>query len=146
MFKTHTPKAQTKDEKKWYLIDAEGATLGRLATQIAVILRGKNKPVFTPHLDMGDYVVVVNADKVKLTGRKEEQKEYIHHTGYLGHLRRKPVKRVREVKPTRILEESVYGMIPNNRLKKFIVKKLKIYAGTEHPHSAQKLETLSINV
>ena len=125
-FKTHTPKIQTKADKKWYLIDADGKTLGRLATEIAVLLRGKNKPSFTPHLDMGDYVVVINADKVRLTGRKEEQKEYIHHTGYLGHLRRKSIKRVRETNPTHILNNAVAGMIPRNRLKKVIIDKLKV--------------------
>lgn len=143
-FKTFTPKAQSKEEKKWYLIDAEGKTLGRLATKITVILRGKNKPSFAPHLDMGDYVVVINADKVRLTGRKDEQKEYIHHTGYLGHLRRKPISEVRKSSPSRIVGDAVSGMIPSNRLKKFILKKLKVYAGTEHPHGAQKLETISI--
>ncbi len=143
-FKTHTPKMQTKADKKWYLIDADGKTLGRLATKIAVLLRGKNKPSFTPHLDMGDYVVVINADKVRLTGQKEEQKEYIHHTGYLGHLRRKPIKRVREINPTHILNNAVAGMIPRNRLKKVIFDKLKVYAGEEHPHGGQKLEPLSI--
>ena len=143
-FKTYTPKAQSKEEKKWYLIDAEGKTLGRLATQIAVILRGKNKPSFAPHLDMGDYVVVINAEKVRLTGRKDEQREYIHHTGYLGHLRRKPISEVRKSNPSRILSDAVAGMIPGNRLKKFILKKLKVYAGTEHPHTGQKLENLSI--
>ena len=109
-FKTYTPKAQSKEEKKWYLIDAEGKTLGRLAVKIAVILRGKNKPSFTPHLDMGDYVVVINADKIRLTGRKEEQKEYIHHTGFLGHLRRKPISEVRKINPSRILADAVAGM------------------------------------
>ena len=141
-FKTHTPKAQSKEEKKWYLVDAEGKTLGRLATKIAVILRGKNKPSFTPHLDMGDYVVVINADKIRLTGRKDEQKEYIHHTGYLGHLRRKTISEVRKINPARILTEAVAGMIPRNRLKKFILRKLKVYAGPEHPHAGQKLETI----
>jgi len=143
-FRTHTPKVQTREDKKWYLVDAEGKTLGRLATEIAVILRGKNKPTFTPHLDMGDYVVVVNAEKVSLSGRKEDQKEYIHHTGYIGHFRRKPISRVRELNPTRILSEAVAGMIPSNRLKKFVLRKLKVYAGKEHPHGGQKLETLSI--
>lgn len=144
IFRTHIPKVQTKAEKKWYLVDAEGKTLGRLATEIAVILRGKGKPTFTPHMDMGDYVVVVNADKVRLTGRKEEQKEYIHHTGYLGHLRRTPLAKVRAENPTRILTEAVAGMIPRNRLKKFILKRLKVYAGAEHKQAGQKLETLSL--
>lgn len=139
-FKTHTPKIQTRDDKKWYLLDAEGQTLGRLATQVAVMLRGKNKPTFTPHLDMGDYVVIINAEKIKVSGNKEFQKEYIHHTGYLGHLRRKPIATVREKNPTRILNEAIAGMIPANRLKKFILRKLKVYAGSEHPHGGQKLE------
>lgn len=143
--KTFTPKIQSKDDKSWYLIDASGKTLGRLATEIAVILRGKNKPTFTPHLDMGDYVVVINAEKIQLTGNKEDQKEYIHHTGYLGHLRRKPIKKVREENPTRILNEAVAGMIPRNKLKKFVLRKLKVYAGSEHPHAGQNLKTLSIN-
>ncbi len=143
-FKTHTPKAQHKDDKKWYLIDAEGKTLGRLATQISILLRGKNKPSFTHHLDMGDYVVVINAEKVRLSGQKEEQKEYIHHTGYIGHLRRKSIAQIRKTNPTRILNEAVSGMIHSNRLKKFILRKLKVYAGSEHPHAGQKLETISI--
>jgi len=142
--KTYTPKAETKSDKKWYLIDAEGKTLGHLATKIAVILRGKNKPTFVPHLDMGDYAVVINAEKIKLTGKKEEQKEYIHHTGYLGHIRRKPISVVRTLNPTHILYTAVAGMIPRNRLKKSVLEKLKIYAGSEHPHAGQKLETLSI--
>lgn len=143
-FKTHTPKAESKADKKWFLVDAEGKTLGKLATKVATILRGKNKPTFTPHLDMGDYVVIINAEKVKLTGRKEEQKEYIHHTGYLGHLRRNPIEHVRRTNPTRILNEAIAGMIPRNRLKKFILRKLMVYAGSEHPHAGQKLEALSI--
>jgi large subunit ribosomal protein L13 len=142
--KTYTPKAQTKAEKKWYIVDADGKTLGHLATQIAVILRGKNKTTFAPHVDMGDYVVVINAAKIKLTGNKEEQKEYIHHTGYLGHLKRKSIADVRKINPTRILEQAIAGMIPHNRLKNFILEKLKIYAGPEHPHAGQKLEPLSI--
>ena len=114
--------AKKKDiTQKWYLIDAEDKVLGRLAVEIANILRGKNKPSFAPHLDMGDYVVVINADKIKLTGNKEEQKEYIHHTGYIGHLRRKSFASVKEKSPTRILKEAVEGMIPSNRLKKFVI-------------------------
>ncbi len=142
--KTTTPQAPKREERKWYVVDAEDKVLGRLATEIAVVLRGKNKPTFTPHLDMGDYVVVINADKVKLTGLKEEQKEYIHHTGYIGHLRRKPIATVREKNPTRILEEAVAGMIPRNRLKKFVLEKLKVYAGTEHPHGGQNPTPLNI--
>ncbi len=142
--KTFTPKSPAKDDRKWYLVDATDKVLGRLATEIAVILRGKNKPTFAPHVDMGDYVVVINAEKIRLTGKKEEQKEYIHHTGYLGHLRRKPFKTVQEINPKRILDEAVSGMIPKNRLKKFILAKLNIYAGSEHPHSGQNPITLNI--
>lgn len=135
--KTFTPTALAKDERRWYLVDATDKVLGRLATEIAVILRGKNKPSFAHHLDMGDYVIVINAEKIRLTGNKEDQKEYIHHTGYLGHLRRKPFKRIQELNPKRILDEAISGMIPKNRLKKFILAKLNIYAGSEHPHSGQ---------
>ena len=142
--KTFTPKAPTKADKKWYLIDATDKVVGRLATEIAVHLRGKNKPSFTPHLDMGDYVVVINADKVRLTGNKESQKEYIHHTGYLGHLRRKPFAKVKAENPTRILTEAVAGMVPRNKLKKFIMAKLHVYAGAEHPHGGQNPITLNI--
>jgi large subunit ribosomal protein L13 len=142
--KTTLPKAPATADRKWYLADAQGQTLGHLATRIAVVLRGKNKPVYTPHLDMGDYVVVVNADKVALTGKKEEQKEHIHHTQYWGHLRRAPIKRVRETHPTRIIEQAVAGMIRDNKLKKYILKRLKVYAGAEHPHKEKKFETLSV--
>ncbi|MFH1012862.1 MAG: 50S ribosomal protein L13 [Candidatus Peregrinibacteria bacterium] len=146
MFKTYTPKADKKEDKKWYFVDADGKTLGHLATVIAVTLRGKNKTTFAPHLDKGDYVVVTHADKIKLTGSKESQKEYIHHTGYLGHLRRQPIVRVRQENPTRILQEAVAGMIPRNRLKKGILAKLFIYAGAEHPHGGQNPEPLPLSV
>ena len=142
--KTFTPKKPAKADKKWYIVDATDKVLGRVATKIAVVLRGKNKPSFTPHMDMGDYVVVINCDKVCLTGGKESQKEYIHHTGYLGHLRRKPYAKVMEKNPKRILTEAVAGMIPRNRLKKFVMAKLHVYAGKEHPHSGQNPITLNI--
>ncbi len=142
--KTFTPTVQSKSDKKWYIIDATDKVVGRLATEIAVYLRGKNKPTFTPHLDMGDYVVVINADKVRLTGNKEAQKEYIHHTGYLGHLRRKPYAKVMAEHPTRILESAVAGMIHHNKLKKFILAKLHVYAGSEHPHSGQNPIPLNV--
>lgn len=142
--KTFTPKVQSKADKKWYIVDATDKVVGRIATEIAVILRGKNKPVFTPHMDMGDYVVVINCDKVRLTGKKESQKEYIHHTGYIGHLRRVPYAKVMEKNPKRILTEAVAGMIPRNRLKKFIMAKLHVYAGEEHPHGGQSPITLKI--
>lgn len=135
--KTFIPNVQSKGDKKWYVIDAADQVVGRLATQIADILRGKNKATFTPHMDMGDYVVVINAEKVKLTGSKEQQKEHIHHTGYLGHLRRTPIARVREKHPTRILEIAVNGMLPKNRLRSVFMDKLFIYAGSEHPHAGQ---------
>lgn len=135
--KTFTPKSPAKAERKWYLIDATDKVLGRLAVEVANVLRGKNKPSFTPHLDMGDYVVIINADKVKLTGLKTEQKEYIHHTGYLGHLKRKSFEYVKATNPTRILKEAIAGMIPHNRLKKFILAKLSVYAGSEHLHKGQ---------
>lgn len=144
IFRTFTPKRETKADKKWFLVNAEDKTLGRLATEIAVILRGKNKPTFSPHTDCGDFVIVINAEKVVLTGRKNEQKEYIHHTGYLGHLKRKPIAIMRELNPSRIIEEAVAGMIPRNKLKKIIMSKLKVYAGSEHPHTGQSPETLTI--
>ncbi len=135
--KTLTPKSPDKADRKWYLIDATDKVLGRLATEVANVLRGKNKPNFTPHLDMGDYIVVINAEKIKLTGNKTEQKEYISHSGYLGHLKRRSFEYIKTKNPTRILKEAINGMIPSNRLKKFIVAKLNIYAGSEHPHAGQ---------
>jgi large subunit ribosomal protein L13 len=137
--KTFAPKAQPKAEKKWHLVNAENQVLGRLSSKIAVLLRGKNKATYAPNVDMGDYVVVINAEKVKLTGNKESQKEYFSHSGYLGHLKRKSIAQVRVTQPKRIIEECVAGMIPHNRLKKFILRKLYIYAGDKHPHGGQKL-------
>ncbi len=135
--KTFLPKAQTKAQKTWYIVDAEGKTLGHLATRVADLLRGKTKPVYTPHLDMGDYVVVLNAAKVRVTGKKEEDKEYIHHTGYWGHLKRKPLKDVRAKKPEMLITQAVGGMISRNRLKRGIMEKLFVYAGAEHRHGGQ---------
>lgn len=129
-------KGQT--EQKWYLIDAEGQVLGRMATRIADILRGKGKAIFTPHVDTGDFVIVINAEKVKLTGKKEEQKTYMRYTGYPGGLKAEPLKRMRERHPERIVEYAVAGMIPKSRLGKVVLKKLKIYTGPAHPHAAQK--------
>lgn len=142
--KTYTPKPQAKSDKKWFIVDASDKVLGRLATEIAVVLRGKNKASFTPHMDMGDYVVVINADKVRLTGNKTTQKEYIHHTGYLGHLKRKPFGKVMEKQPKRVLTEAVDGMIPHNRLKKHVMAKLHVYAGEEHPHGGQNPVPLNV--
>ena len=124
-------------ERKWYVVDAEGQTLGRLATEIATILRGKNKPQYTPHVDTGDFVVVVNAEKVAVTGRKAEQKVYRRHSGYPGGLKETSYERMMERRPTEILRRAVKGMMPKNRLARQQSRKLKIYAGPEHPHAAQ---------
>lgn len=122
----------------WYLIDAEGKILGRIATRIANLLRGKEKPSFTPHVDTGDFVIVINAEKVRLTGKKEEQKAYRRYTGYPGGLREEPLKKVRERHPERIIRHAVAGMVPKSRLGRAMLKKLKIYSGPHHPHAAQK--------
>lgn len=135
--KTYMPKAEDID-RKWYVVDAEGQVLGRLATEIASILRGKNKPEFTPHMDMGDFVVVVNADKLILTGKKEQQKIYRRHTGYPGGLREVPYERMMEKHPERVLEKAVRGMLPKNSLARQQLAKLKVYTGDAHPHAAQK--------
>ena len=124
-------------ERKWYVIDADGETLGRLATGIARILRGKNKPQYTPHVDVGDFVVVVNADRVVVTGKKAEQKVYRRHSGYPGGMRETSYGRMIERMPTEILRKAVYGMMPKTRLARQQLRKLKIYAGPEHPHAAQ---------
>lgn len=124
--------------QNWYIMDAEGQILGRLATKVANILRGKDKPTYTPHVDTGDFVVVINAGKVKLTGKKEEQKVYRHHTGYPGGMREIPLKRMRERHPDRIIRHAVAGMVPKNRLGRAMLGKLKIYGGAEHPHGAQQ--------
>lgn len=124
-------------ERKWHLIDAEGQTLGRLATEISRLLRGKNKPQYTPHIDTGDFVVVVNAEKVVVTGKKAEQKVYRRHTGYPGGLRETSYEVMLERKPTEILRKAVKGMMPRTRLGRQQFRKLKIYAGPEHPHEAQ---------
>ncbi len=124
-------------ERNWYLIDAEGQTLGRLATEIARVLRGKNKAQYTPHVDTGDFVVVVNADRVAVTGRKAEQKVYRRYSGYPGGLKETSYEQMMARKPTEILRKAVYGMMPKTRLARQQFKKLKIYAGPEHPHTAQ---------
>ena len=124
-------------ERNWLLVDAEGQTLGRLATQIADRLRGKGKPQFTPHVDTGDFVVVVNAEKIAVTGNKLEQKLYYRHSGYPGGLRERPLREQLERRPTEVLRKAVKGMLPRNRLGRQQLTKLKIYAGPEHPHQAQ---------
>lgn len=122
----------------WYVVDASHYTLGRLASAIAVRLRGKHKPQFTPHVDMGDYIVVVNAEKVKVTGRKEEEKVYYRHTGYPGGIKSLTLKELREKHPERIIEQAVKGMLPRNSLGRSVARKLKVYSGNEHPHGAQQ--------
>ena len=131
-------------ERKWYVIDAEGQTLGRLATEIARILRGKNKPQYTPHVDVGDFVVVINADRVAVTGKKAEQKVYRRHSGYPGGMKETSYERMMESKPTEILRKAVYGMMPKTRLARQQFRKLKIYAGPEHPHAAQNPQRLEV--
>jgi large subunit ribosomal protein L13 len=131
-------------ERVWHVIDADGAVLGRVASEAAQILMGKHKPSYTPFLDTGDHVVVVNAEKVRLTGRKEEQKMYRRHSGYPGGLTETKARTVRETRPTRMVEEAVYGMLPNSRLGRQMYRKLKVYAGDKHPHSAQKPVELKV--
>lgn len=131
-------------QRKWYVVDAEGKTLGRLAAKIASVLRGKNKPTFTPGVDCGDFVVVINADKVELTGNKWKDKTYFRHTGYLGGVKLTPAWRMRETHPERMIEIAVKGMLPHNRLGRKLIRKLKVYAGPSHPHAAQKPEALEV--
>jgi len=135
---------QSEIEHKWYLVDAGGQTLGRVASRVAHILRGKHKPIFTTNVDCGDFVVVVNADKVKITGKRAELKTYFHHTLYPGVATVESYKELIKTNPERVFTHAVKGMIPHNRLGAQIIKKLKVYRGTEHPHKAQKPETLKI--
>jgi len=125
-------------EHQWYLVDAEGKVLGRLATELAKILRGKNKPIYTPHVDTGDFVIVVNAGKVALTGKKMKDKIYYHHTGYPGGIREISAEKLLAKKPTEMIRIAVKGMLPKNSLGRQMIQKLKIYAGAKHPHEAQK--------
>lgn len=133
-------------ERKWFVVDATDKTLGRLAAEVAKVLRGKHKPTFTPHMDTGDNVIIINAEKVKLTGKKLTQKVYFRHSGYLGGDKYTLAKDMLEKHPTRMVEFAVRGMIPKNRLGEQIFKKLHVYAGAEHPHAAQMPEALEINV
>ena len=139
--KTYSAKLEDVD-KKWYLIDAKGKVLGRLATQVASILRGKNKPSFTPSMDLGDYVVIINAEKIKVTGNKLKGKIYRYHTSYPGGLKSTTLETLLQKKPELVLKKAVQGMIPHNKLGRAIIKKLKVYRGEEHPHQAQKLEKI----
>ncbi len=143
---THsTLSAKPQDiEKKWYVIDAQDQVLGRLATEAADLLRGKNKPCYTPHIDTGDYVIIINAAKVKVTGAKAEQKMYKHHTGYVGGLKEKPYKEMIEEKPTVVLEKAIKGMLPKTKLGRAQGKKLKVYAGATHNNEAQKPEVYTL--
>ena len=132
-------------ERRWYVVDAEGKTLGRLATRIADTLRGKNKPQYTPHVDTGDFVVVVNAEKIAVTGKKLDDKIYYRHSGYPGGLRSRTLREQLERRPTEVLRKAVKGMLPRNRLASAQLRKLKIYAGPEHPHAAQAPKPLEVD-
>ncbi len=133
---------KTDIERKWYLVDAKDAVLGRLATKIATYLRGKNKPVFTPNVDTGDFIIVVNAEKVNLTGKKLDDKVYYHHSGYPGGIKAETARKRLSEKPEEVIIDAVWGMLPKNRLGRAMLKKLKVYRGSEHPHTAQKPEIL----
>ena len=133
-------------ERKWYVVDAADKTLGRLAAEVAKVLRGKHKPTFTPHMDTGDHVIIINADKVRLTGKKLVQKVYFRHSGYLGGDKYTKAGDMLTKNPVRMVELAVRGMVPHNRLGSQIIKKLHVYAGSEHPHAAQKPEVLTIDI
>ncbi|SEP61337.1 large subunit ribosomal protein L13 [Ectothiorhodospira magna] len=135
------PAEVTRD---WYVVDASGKTLGRLASEVARRLRGKHKPVYTPHVDTGDYIVIVNASKVRLSGNKESDKMYYRHTGYVGHMKSASARQIRERAPERLIEIAVKGMLPKNPLGRAMFKKLKVYAGAEHSHTAQQPQPLEI--
>jgi len=135
--KTYLPKVDL-DQRKWHVIDADGAVLGRLAAQVANILRGKNKPVYTPHLDAGDFVVVINAEKVAVTGKKETDKEFMSYSGWRGGEKFTTVARIRAKNPERLITHAVRGMVPKNRLGRVLMTKLKVYKGPDHPHAAQQ--------
>ena len=133
-----------KIERKWYVVDAEGKTLGRLASEVAKVLRGKNKPVFTPHVDTGDYVIIVNAEKVSVTGKKLDQKIYYHHSDYVGGMKETTLREMMAKKPEKVLELAVKGMLPKGPLGRSMMTKLHVYAGPEHDNAAQKPEVLEI--
>ena len=132
-----------KIERKWYVVDAEGCTLGRLASEVAKVLRGKNKPVYTPHIDAGDYVIVINAEKVAVTGKKLDQKLYYHHSVYVGGMKETTLREMMNKKPEMVVELAVKGMLPKGPLGRSMIKKLHVYAGAEHAHAAQKPEALT---
>ena len=141
--KTYTARAEDI-EREWFLVNAEGKTLGRLASEIAQVLRGKHKPIYTPHLDCGDFVIVVNAEKVRVTGRKLDQKMYYRHTGYPGGIKSISLRNQLQKHPERVLQAAVRGMLPKNRLGRKMLKKLKVYAGNSHPHQAQQPKVLEL--
>lgn len=130
--------------RDWYVLDAAGKILGRMATRVATVLRGKHKPIFTPSVDCGDYVVIINADKVRVSGRKGEQKIYFSHSGYPGGARHFTFNKMMEKSPAKVVRQAVAGMLPKNRLGRKMIKKLKVYAGAEHPHASQKLKKLEV--
>ena len=142
--KTYMAHAET-GERKWYVVDAAGVTLGRLATKVASVLRGKHKPTFTPNVDTGDFVIVINTDKVVLTGKKLEDKFYRYHTGYIGGLKEIPYKKLMAEKSALAVYEAVKGMLPKNSLGRVMLKKLRVYKGAEHNHAAQKPEVLKVD-
>ena len=139
--KSYIAKAQ-EVERKWYVVDAAGKPLGRVASQVASILRGKNKPIYTPHVDTGDYVIVINAEKAVLTGKKLENKKYYHHTGYIGHLKEVKYATLMATKPEKAMELAVKGMVPDTTIGRAALTRLRVYKGTEHLHAAQKPETV----
>lgn len=141
MMKTKFAK-KTEVERKWYVVNAKDQVLGRMASRIAMYLRGKHKPLFTPHADAGDFVIVVNAEKVKITGNKLDQKMYQHHTGFIGGLREKTLKDRMVQEPEGVIRDAVWGMLPKNRLGRALIKKLKVYRGPDHDHAAQKPEVI----
>ena len=141
--KTFVYKGEYKD-RKWFLVDANGKVLGRMASRIASILRGKHKPIYSPHLDLGDNIIVVNAERVRLTGKKAKKKLYYHHTGYPGSLKSASFEKLIREKPEWVVYHAVWGMLPHNKLGRKMVKKLKIYRRSEHPHTAQKPQVLEI--
>lgn len=142
---THTVKARDISEE-WYLVDAEGKPLGRLASEVAKVLRGKHRPEYSPHLDLGDHVIVVNAEKVYLSGKKSQQKVYYSYSGYQSGLRIRRIDEVMRKDPTRVIRHAVKGMLPSNRLGRRLLKKLKVYPGSEHPHKAQKPKDLALTL
>ena len=143
-FKTYSAKP-TEVDRKWYVIDADGQVLGRMASEIAKVLRGKHKPQFTPHIDTGDFIVVTNAEKVALTGKKEVQKSYVSHSHYPGGVKIDHVKDLLKKRPERVIESAVWGMLPHNNLGRQLFRKLKVYTGSEHPHASQSPVEMKVN-